>query len=528
MRRKNSIWVLFMAGLMAGAMACGDDEPSNGNGTGNGGNDAGNGAIDTGNGGDPDTGNGGDPDAGPTDTGNGDPDTGPTDTGGGDPDTGPVDTGVDAGPPPPAAEGQACEASTDADSAMLAQDNCAEGLSCAPWDAFLLNSFGDGAPPEITLGSIQSCVQTCEVDDDCVDPNDPNDVTTVCSRSEIIGAELGNVGICVEELAGVDEACGESRISTRLIRNDDGQLINRLKDDPSIMVGCEAGLSCQHAIISSHPDEGFCQEICSTEADCTHPDASATCHTGLFNNGDGYCGGRVARGGGYCGEVDIGEKVIQTAYGCGFENDDLECFNVFDQQETTRGTLGFCLEQCSVAEPTCESTTDGNGLGAATCRTDANNANVGFCFSQCRVRETEADPLANLIGDPESCPVEQFCRALGVDLGRVDENGDPIIEALTLCQGRLEPRVAATTFDDAGNPLTVGGDCATNTFDPFRCPDGHSCAENAGSGPTAICVPRCDQRQSNVDSACDAVIPGTVCGQTTTSTIVGICGTPQP
>jgi hypothetical protein len=85
MRRKNSIWVLFMAGLMAGAMACGDDEPSNGNGTGNGGNDAGNGAIDTGNGGDPDTGNGGDPDAGPTDTGNGDPDTGPTDTGGGAP-----------------------------------------------------------------------------------------------------------------------------------------------------------------------------------------------------------------------------------------------------------------------------------------------------------------------------------------------------------------------------------------------------------------------------------------------------------
>jgi hypothetical protein len=515
MKRKNTIWALFAAALMVGALACGDDGDTGGNGS-NGSNGS-NGGTDAGNGGNggSDTGNGGN---GGTDAGTPDADAGgtPDADAGGTPDadaggTPDADAGgtpdADAGPITDALEGEACTASTDATSTALAQDNCAAGLSCVPWDEYLI-AFLTTPPPEITPGSIQSCVQLCEEDTEC-------GTGRFCSRSQLLGTALGNVGMCVDEIGGIDEACGESKLSTRLIRNQDGQLIDRLKDDPSVMIGCEEGLSCQHAILNSHPDEGFCQEICATNADCTNDD-NDTCFEGLFNGGEGYCGKEDPRHGRYCGEIDPGDKILRLATGCGFE--DVACLTL-NGQETPDGNIGVCFELCSQADNQCDKTVDGD-LGQGECFVDENNANNGICISNCGL---ELGSAINLAGTPELCPTGQFCSAWNVPVAQnFTVNGVPT------CQDYLEPRIARTEFDDSGNTTTLGGDCGGGGFDAFRCENGHTCLDSGQANPAAICVPRCDLRQAGADAACETVVGavGSVCGETTTSTIVGICSTP--
>jgi hypothetical protein len=300
------------------------------------------------------------------------PDTGVVDTG--VVDTGTGDTGVD--PCPNGTEGCECNSTLGMNDMAFKKDDCNDGLLCVPWDQVTGRTMDVTAP-------VHSCVKPCANDGEC-------GASRHCAQTSfpvISGAE----SICFDELAGLDEFCHLSRLSTSRI-----SMVPVEK--PGIMAGCADGVRCSPGGAANrdgddaigftdvHPDNGICMTFCRDQADCANISGLTYCNprytAATSTNTAGVCSAQMLNQiGAICGAVPPGNpNGIGLSNGCDAAVN-LDCLGVTGLFPTGVGFCGqFCdnATPCTAQEPggeayTCSAAPGNNPMGQGLCTWDGAN-----------------------------------------------------------------------------------------------------------------------------------------------------------
>lgn len=146
-------------------------------------------------------------------------------------------------------EGWDCNSTYREGDTSFHEDNCRPGmnLSCIPWD--VLSGRDD------LNGPLQSCVKSCETDDDCgVDGfGDPRHCV---GGMEYPGSPVEIGKICVDRLADVDEWCGPTFNVTPRLAGVESRTGHE-------QVGCKDDAVCAFGVVRDlNPDEGVCLYLC--------------------------------------------------------------------------------------------------------------------------------------------------------------------------------------------------------------------------------------------------------------------------
>lgn len=468
--RLNSVLALSVAGMLALAGCSGGDEP-----------DAG--SI---------------PDTGPRDTGTNDtPDSGVnmSDSGMmGQPDSGPPPS-----PCPIGTEGCGCTSTLGPDDMAFKQDNCEAAMLCVPFD--LISGRQD------LTGPVQSCVKPCSTTADCGSGQ-------TCVDTGYGEATMAN-RICVDRVAGFDEACGFSRGLTSRVPdvtlNTSGE-----------MVGCAEGYSCTIGTFGDlHPDEGLCIAFCEEGDTC--PAETPYCSPGVFSR-TSTSGEQIP-----VGACSVG-KFTQGSI-CGSTNPDK--FGVTARCDTSEDTPEntFCI-------PIGGLTPDGQGICMTIC-------DDGADFGPCQGSEPDGTEqfcsgpfftsgagvcTAGCTNYPDRCSGDgefgngRFCMAY---LG--DDDGNTV----GVCMDRRDPILRPATFDAAGNAVSQGDNCfAAGGSTAFtQCPNPGHCEIVDFQQGIGLCVYGCETATSTGPESCIDVL-GTqtaTCAQVFQQggmpvTDIGLCG----
>lgn len=431
------------------------------------------------------------------------------------------------------------------------QSDCNDSaLRCVPHDRFSRflwpGVFGGTFPDSTQLpdGSAASCLRNCEEDSDCgMGPNGEMRFCQTDFRFFVNIPSGGLDGICVDRLAGPDEACKLSRRTTENFAGctQGGNPANcpRLVDTQEL-VGCEEGLTCFTNLLVplrgnylgvplAYPDEGICTELCQNDMEC---DAAATpdrrtcagpvdpmggnaTRGPIFSN-FGLCVDEVKEHGDRCALPPMGADWNSNEWCYGQDDIDLTCLGI--------GDGGYCVEQCP--DGTCTSSVAGVAPDDYVCDLATDTCDVSTCG---------ADQ-----GYFNDCAPGRMCRELLQTT--TDMNGNTVIAATpSVCGELITPSLAPGEVTPAGGVM-AGDDCLPmnpTLADLFSCEEGFTCVgipAQAGAG-LENCLPFCDP--SSVDSAdyCEDLIgPGSTCidasnaltdlltGQPLTE--AGVCTTP--
>lgn len=414
------------------------------------------------------------------------PDTGPADADSGprDADSGPGD--ADTGPRPPTcvdgAEGCACTTTATRAAVPFVQEDCEAGLLCVSWDLISGMQVGDelDAP-------VKSCVRPCQQDAEC-------GVGRTCAAFGF-GAETGAGRICVDALAGFDEICSGSRLTTERVVDPETE------NQADTIVACQPGLDCQIGTFGDffNPDEAVCLGLCDTDADCTNP-ALPYCNPRFFASTSttdpflGVCSTARLPHGALCGSTGGQPFRISTACDtseatCGTDPDACPiCVAIpFDANSSLTPTgQGVCISRCTDAVPC---------AGDRTCVPEFFQDGAGACSDQC-------SPSPDLCGGAGSVGHGQDCLPLG---------------DAAFCTDRQAGPLAPSTWSADGQLLTNGGDCTGDLESAsfFRCPEGAFCAPTQQGG---LCVFGCTPG--------DAVDGAALC-RTLLNTQTATCAEPQ-
>ncbi|HJL41088.1 MAG TPA: Ig-like domain-containing protein [Myxococcales bacterium LLY-WYZ-16_1] len=384
------------------------------------------------------------------------------------------------------------------------QDDCANSdLRCVPFDRFTRNVFDiDGT--QLVDGALATCVQNCTQDSDC-------GMGRFCQTDFRFWANFppgGLEGVCVDRLAGVDEACKFSRRTREVINacidaNENPVPCGRLVPEAQ-MIGCEEGLSCVTGLLQpfvggyvpspiAYSEEGVCTELCETDNDC---DAPATPDRSICS---GSTDGPVFSNRGICiaERKELGETCGVPAMGAAWNASEV-CYPDGDVEKACLnfGASGICAETCD-SDGTCTGQLAGVDAADYSCDPQADLCDVTSCG---------ADQ-----GYVNQCEGGLSCR----ELFFTDMNNN-IVATPSICAEELTPTWTPAEIDDSGTLLSQGDDClpAMPTLrDVFSCPTNYTCV-NIPGGVNAIqaCLAFCDPDASDADTFCEGAIgTGSTC-----------------
>ncbi|MEQ8273592.1 MAG: hypothetical protein RMA76_07225 [Deltaproteobacteria bacterium] len=382
---------------------------------------------------------------------------------------------ADCSPPvacPPGQEGCPCTSSFVPGATAYAQDNCATGDLCIPWDAL-------STVPGGLTGPVQSCVSPCVVDADCgVGPNGPR----FCANLDVLVTNGPPVGtVCVDRIAGIDEFCGGSRNTTP-------RLSGATNVTGSEMVGCPGDARCLFGAVSTFdPDEGACVQFCGAglpQCDPTVP---------------------------YCNPVDfplgsrVGTSTVGTstagATNVGFCNVAQLGFGSLSNLTESPDVAGFA-SLCDAAAPADLVTLDLNVIAIPG----------ALCVEECNQGGTQPDSPCVTVdaNNPVVCAVLDFatgdgicihsnasafpdtCQGVGAyGLGRQEFGvvfGSAQIPA-SWCLDRMPPALTPGALSSAGALTSPGDNCGAIGLDFLRCPEPAFCAGNGAGG--GVCLAGC-------------------------------------
>lgn len=436
----------------------------------------------------------------PTDSGvsnnntnnNNNPDAGGNNNNNNDTDSGVI---VPPDPCPDGTEGCECTSNIGPDDMAFLQDDCEAGMLCVPFD--LITGRND------LTGPVQSCVRTCTTDTDC-------GAGQSCVASGY-GEETGAANICVDRVAGFDEACGYSRgLTSRapdVTLNTGGEI-----------VGCQAGYDCFIGTFNDlHPDEGLCLALCEGDDECPtdtpycNPDVFSRTSTSGETIGIGACNVAKIGQGGICGSTNP-EKFGFLA-GCDNSSDTPDGTVCVPIGGLTPDGQGICMTPCMDAT---ECGTEPNG-DAQVCSSGFFTSGAGVCSSGCT---NYPDTCA---GDGEN-GVGRFCMAY-----LADEDSNPV----GVCMDRREPALIPATVDSAGNVTQPGDNCFApgGSLAFTQCPNPGHCEIVDFQQGVGICVFGCATADVTGPTSCPDVLGSVTatCAQVFQQggepvTDIGLCG----
>ncbi|MEM1023982.1 MAG: hypothetical protein AAGJ19_09885 [Myxococcota bacterium] len=405
----------------------------------------------------------------------------------GSPLTATVDVTVVADPCPRGSEGCRCSASTNANSANLAQDDCDMGLTCLPLTAWYDEFRPPNEAPFPITQTADTCVQTCVEDVDC-------GMGRFCSVNAFNASNLGGaLGVCADQVASFEEACSLSLEEDSLVEVDpDGDAIFEEIEQfaPGVLQGCDTGLTCFHHFfigsisanggLGTNPNEAVCLPLCGEDADCAGFAGREVCNF-VFGDALGVCNDKAPEPGDFALQPSTvsGPNPIVTTFtnGCTDPGQviDLNGDGALD------GAFGLplCVQVCDTDPLAPVACVFSSGPDDAQQCNPIPDSTVGLCSTECgSVLETSQNDTL--------CPSDRSC-----DLNNfVDGNGDPVF-SYEICRQSLEPFHELVDIGAAGQVDTMtGDDCFANMLgtDLAACPPKSICFETGGAGNS---IPRC-------------------------------------
>ncbi|MEQ9499246.1 MAG: hypothetical protein RIT81_20350 [Deltaproteobacteria bacterium] len=382
---------------------------------------------------------------------------------------------ADCSPPvacPPGQEGCPCTSSFVPGATAYAQDNCATGDLCIPWDALSTVPGGLTAP-------VQSCVSPCVVDADCgVGPNGPR----ACANLDVLVTNGPPVGtVCVDRRAGIDEFCGASR-------NTSPRLLGATNVTGMEMVGCSGDARCLFgADTRFDPDEGACVQFCGAglpQCDpavpyCNPLDFPIGAQIGTSTVGTSTAG---ATNVGFCNVAQLGFGSLANLT----ESPDVAGYASICDAAATANLLTLDLNVINIPGALCVEECNQGGSAPNMPCVSTDPANPVICTVLDLATGDGVCTHSNASNFPDSC---QGTGAYG--LGRQEFGvvfGTTQIPA-SWCLDRMPPPLTPGVLSSTGMLTSPGDNCSTSGLDFLRCPEPAFCAGN-GTG-AGVCLAGC-------------------------------------